>query len=594
MSGILPTTRLYGGLGDDYYIAAVNDVVVENPGEGTDTWELWGAETRAYSVDELPANVEGLALGDDLGASDLVGDAADNILMGNAAGNRLAGASGDDSLAGRSGDDTLEGGHGNDLLEGMEGVDTYVFGRDFGQDVVKDWSSEIDHLVFDSTVAASDLRVDAGMLKIAGTTDQVRLATYRSWANSDGSHAQFDVTADVTFADGTYISWPDLSRMVAASFSHSPSDDPDTLEGTSGDDTLDALGGADVLYGYAGRDTLHGGAGADQVDGGADDDAIAGGDGDDKLLGDAGNDAISGDAGNDTAHGGVGADSITGGDGQDQLFGGADSDTLDGAGDRDTLHGDDGDDTIGGGDGVDTIFGDSGDDTLDGGNDVDTLMGGDGNDVLRAGDNDSPFTMNNLAGGSGNDHLFGADGADSLNGEGGDDTLEGGGGRDNLYDAEGNNTLRGGDGDDYLQSFDGNDVLDGGSGADVLSGGFGRDGYVLRSGNEVDFVNEQWYDGNATAILVDAALGTGDVAIDFVQDVAGVRIEVSANSGSDMLKLLNAPSTLPSKFTFPTARSGTRRRFATSCSCGKEHRAPTRWSAAWATTACSDLPAMTL
>jgi Ca2+-binding RTX toxin-like protein len=535
---------LYGGLGDDYYIAAVNDVIVENPGEGTDTLELWGAGTRAYSVDELPANIEGLALGADLGASDLVGDAADNILMGNAAGNRLAGASGDDSLSGRAGDDTLEGGHGNDLLEGMEGVDTYVFGRDFGQDAVKDWSSEIDHLVFDSTVSAADVRFDAGLLKIAGTTDQIRLATYHSWANSDGSHAQFDVTTDVTFADGTSISWPDLSRMVVASFSHSPSDGPDALEGTSGDDTLDALGGADILNGYAGRDTLYGGEGADHVAGGDDDDAIAGGDGDDKLLGDAGNDTISGDAGNDAAHGGGGGDSILGGDGQDQLFGGAGSDTLDGAGDRDTLHGDDGDDFIGGGDGVDTIFGDAGNDALDGGSDTDTLSGGDGDDVLRAGDDDSPFTMNNLAGGSGNDHLFGADGVDSLNGEGGDDTLEGGGGRDNLYDAEGNNTLRGDDGDDYLQSFDGNDVLDGGAGADVLSGGVGRDSYVLRPGSGVDYVNEQWYDGDTTAILVDAALGPDAVAIDYVHDEAGFRIEVSANDGSDMLKLLHAPTTI--------------------------------------------------
>ncbi|MEO8507316.1 MAG: calcium-binding protein, partial [Betaproteobacteria bacterium] len=534
----------YGGLGDDYYIAADNDAVVENPGEGTDTLELWGTGTRAYSVDELPANVEGLALGEDLGASDLLGDAADNILTGNAAGNRLVGESGDDSLRGRGGDDTLEGGGGNDLLDGMEGVDTYLFGRGFGQDVLTDWSSEIDHLVFDSTVSVADVRYDAGLLKIAGTPDQVRLATYRSWATSDGSHAQFDVSADVTFADGTYISWPDLSRLLAASFSLSPSAGPDTLEGTSGDDTLDALGGADVLNGYAGRDTLYGGIGADQVAGGAGDDTIAGGDGDDKLLGDAGNDTISGDAGDDAAHGGVGDDSISGGDGQDQLFGGAGGDILDGAGDRDTLHGDDGNDTIRGGEGVDTIFGDAGDDTIDGGNDSDTLSGGDGNDVLRAGDSDSPFTTNNLTGGLGNDQLFGGAGADGLNGESGDDTLEGGGGRDTLYDAEGNNTLRGGDGDDSLQSFDGNDVLDGGAGDDFLSGGFGRDGYVLRPGNGVDVVNEQWYDGNATAILVDAALDPDDVAIDFVQDVAGVRIQISANSGSDMLKLLNAPSTL--------------------------------------------------
>ena len=46
---------------------------------------------------------------------------------------------GDDLLLGESGDDLIDGGTGNDTIFGAGGVDTFVFGPDFGDDVIRDF-----------------------------------------------------------------------------------------------------------------------------------------------------------------------------------------------------------------------------------------------------------------------------------------------------------------------------------------------------------------------------------------------------------------------------------------------------------------------
>ncbi|MGZ8323507.1 MAG: calcium-binding protein, partial [Rhodoplanes sp.] len=82
-------------------------------------------------------------------------------------------------LDGRGGDDTLIGGAGNDTLTGGSGDDTFVFGPDFGRDVVLDFTAgagtddriEIDHTVFAdvnavlsaSHQAGSDVVITAGV-----------------------------------------------------------------------------------------------------------------------------------------------------------------------------------------------------------------------------------------------------------------------------------------------------------------------------------------------------------------------------------------------------------------------------------------------
>ena len=180
--------RLYGGLDNDWYRIGPNDVVVENYDEGFDTVEFHGTGTRTYSTADLPVNVEGLALGDDVGESGLQGDSGDDILTGNSSGNVLVGGLGDDELWGNQGSDTLDGGAGDDLLLGGEGVDTYLFGKGFGHDSIQDIfptygaTGPANHIVFDDSIAPSDVYFDGWKLLVRGTDDELSIGVYCRFA----------------------------------------------------------------------------------------------------------------------------------------------------------------------------------------------------------------------------------------------------------------------------------------------------------------------------------------------------------------------------------------------------------------------------
>jgi Ca2+-binding RTX toxin-like protein len=158
LDGKAGADHMYGGLGDDlYFVDNPNDLVIENPGEGTDTVNA----TVSYT---LPANVEILQLtgtgaingtGNEL-ANTINGNDADNVLMGmdgndtlrgNAGNDVLDGGAGNDYLSGGAGNDTLIGGPGADTMYGGDGADTFVFKSvsDFGTgsalDLIGDFSS---------------------------------------------------------------------------------------------------------------------------------------------------------------------------------------------------------------------------------------------------------------------------------------------------------------------------------------------------------------------------------------------------------------------------------------------------------------------
>jgi len=67
------------------------------------------------------------------------GEGADRV-SGGRGNDILDGGAGNDRLSGGSGDDILSGGEGNDVLKGGSGADTFVFGENFGNDVVRDFS----------------------------------------------------------------------------------------------------------------------------------------------------------------------------------------------------------------------------------------------------------------------------------------------------------------------------------------------------------------------------------------------------------------------------------------------------------------------
>jgi beta-glucanase (GH16 family) len=137
LSGGAGIDRLVGGAGNDtYMLAADTDVVVENPGEGTDT-----VVTSASYI--LPNNVENLTLTGS-GKTGGFGNALANVIIGNTGYNRLEGGGGADTIDGGSGYDTIVGGAGDDSLTGGVWGDTFIFAKGSGHDVISDFGNGAD------------------------------------------------------------------------------------------------------------------------------------------------------------------------------------------------------------------------------------------------------------------------------------------------------------------------------------------------------------------------------------------------------------------------------------------------------------------
>lgn len=121
LTGNSGVNTLTGGMGDDTYVTdSLTDIIVENPGEGSDTIAVPFTYTLALS------NVENVTLTGSAAVGG-TGDTQNNILTGNAAANVLTGLFGSDTLRGAAGADRLNGGDGNDGLYGGGGIDTAFY-----------------------------------------------------------------------------------------------------------------------------------------------------------------------------------------------------------------------------------------------------------------------------------------------------------------------------------------------------------------------------------------------------------------------------------------------------------------------------------
>lgn len=142
---------LDGGVGNDvYYVDDSGDVVIEAPGNGTDT---------VYATVDyvLAANVETLVQSGLAGLTG-TGNALANTLNGNGGDNYLYGLGGRDALKGGAGNDWLFGGAGADSLTGGTGNDTFVFNSltvSGDKDVVTDFAIGQDRLAIDHTKFAA-------------------------------------------------------------------------------------------------------------------------------------------------------------------------------------------------------------------------------------------------------------------------------------------------------------------------------------------------------------------------------------------------------------------------------------------------------
>jgi Ca2+-binding RTX toxin-like protein len=154
--------------------------------------------------------------------------------------------------------DTLDGGAGNDTLKGNAGDDLYRFGRGYGSDVIDETDEAQgdlgDTLAFNADVAPEDIVfVRSGndlILKISGTTDQVRIVDQFRSADSSGLFGTGRIE-NFTFAIGVNWTAADVDAFTLQAYQ------------TSGDDSIYGYDIADTLEGGAGNDFLQGKDGSD-------------------------------------------------------------------------------------------------------------------------------------------------------------------------------------------------------------------------------------------------------------------------------------------------------------------------------------------
>ncbi|EEW25544.1 beta strand repeat-containing protein [Rhodobacter ferrooxidans] len=370
---------LTGGAGNDTYVLARNDIVVEAVGGGTDT-------VQSSISHALGANVENLVL---LGTAGLsgTGNALNNVITGTLGNNlinglggvdtasyaaattgvsvslavagaqatggggsdtlisieNLTGSGANDSLTGDALANTLNGGLGNDTLTGGDGNDVFV----------------VD--------SAADVIVESAA--VSGGVDTVVSAV--TWTL--GALLENLILSGVALINGTGNTKANV------------------LTGNAAANVLSGLAGNDSITGGAGNDSVLGGLGDDRLDGGTGNDTLTGGDGNDSYLVDSSADVIVESA---TVAGGVDTVNATvtwalGATLENLTLGG--TATINGSGNS-------ANNALTGNAAANVLVGNAGNDTLNGGLGNDTLTGGAGTDVLTGGGGADAFVFNSTVG----------------------------------------------------------------------------------------------------------------------------------------------------------------------------------------------------
>ncbi len=535
---------LLGINGDHVYTHKASQLVLNidgvNPGT-TDKHYVTFGDTVAETL--AGGGIEDRLFG---GAGDdaVRGQAGNDYLEGNEGHDTLDGGADNDILLGGIGDDELTGGIGNDTLKGGDGLDTYVFGSDFGKDVIVDGDGKGRILV--SGIGILDGK-DAK--KVAGKDG--------AWRSQDGKITYTQVELDSTqsaYKSGLLITFADKPNdfiridgwssgaLLNLGITFDPTPEPPKA-------TINFAGDFEKAWQLLGDGTkwylLNGagsggyqsaGAQADTADRiffpSQDDLRIEGFGGNDALAGDYGDDLVDGGEGNDFLAGGKGADTLLGGNGADYIYGSGLSWTTNPqvvgseaiaipAGAKLDAQGfgwarywtNSGKTLVMAGLGgfsstyIDNYANDEGN-VIDAGAGDDWVEAGTGDDTVRGGiGNDSLYGLHQddvLVGEDGNDWMFGDGGIDTAQviytqpSDHGNDILSGGAGNDGLFGGGKDDQLFGGDGDDTVDgdggsliagtplpiSIHGDDLLDGGAGKDLMKGGGRNDTMTGGSGND--------------------------------------------------------------------------------------------------------------
>ena len=311
-------------------------------------------------------------------------------------------------------------------------------------------------------VPAAFATMAGGIISVQGTG-----AADRITASVSGSRLTVSLNGS-----GLTFNAADITGLVVTAGGGSDSvtidiDQPATVFGGDGNDTILGGGGDDVLLGDGGDDEINGRGGNDK---------LLGGRGGDHLFGSVGNDSLQGESGGDLLEGGSGDDYFEGGGGPDRLLGGPGDDLMFGGTSNDTIYGDSGNDRLYGQGQKDYLDGGGGADLIDGGYGFDTVSYYDRTNSVRvtlepkykdftgddgeAGEHDNVLdTIEQIAGGQGDDFLAGWDQPNIIYGYAGNDTLDGGRGKDQLFGGSGNDSF-------YSKDDKWGDVLHGEGGRD--------------------------------------------------------------------------------------------------------------------------------
>ncbi len=524
---------LDGGSGDDTLFGGGGDDQLHG-GDGDD--DLYGDRQGG-------ANAAVLFEGNDA----LYGGKGRDAMEGGGGNDLLDGGADADLLEGGSGDDVLDGGADADVLKGGAGNDTFVFGRNAGVDIARDFradGSELDRLEM-SDLLRGEVEIGqttTGDLYVLSEATSAVLVVDNFFAGSNASNSAAEVVglADATL---TVQQVRDTVTPAIVDILATGSAGADSVTGSAAAELIASFGGDDKTFGLGGNDVLRGGAGNDWLFGGAGDDVLDGGAGNDMLNG-SWSYGIFRPAGATEPEAGGGRDTylFARGGGQDTI-----EDSVYQVNDLDKVKFKD---LVA----TDLSF------TRDLTTDDLVILVRNASDSLRVKGffattiDRSPIDVFEFADGSqwtpvqvraellkptpGNDTLIGfgdddvidgGDGNDTISGRLGNDTLLGGNGSDTLLGNTGTDTLLGGDGDDVLYGHAGSDVLDGGPGNDFLDGvSFdqdnaigGNDIYLFRRGGGQDTIAHSelfFYGGEREDTLRLTDLNPSDV--EFVRETA--------------------------------------------------------------------------
>ena len=444
------------------------------------------------------------------------GDEKDNVLQGTPFRERLNGYGGNDSLYGGAADDVLDGGPGNDTLDGGEGADTYLFGRNFGRDIIlsrRTSSERLSVVHFTEGQQPSDFNfVRVGNDLVIMTPDKTDQVAIKDYFVAAGQYPISPVGM-IEFDGGIQLNQEQVTTLLA------------TVRGTNQGDILDAPNNqGSFIYGLGGDDTLYGGSGNDTLDGG---------DGNDTLYSGYRNGVLIGGEGNDKLYGGSGEVTYVFGKnfGQDSIYylnrGQAQNSIIQFLGDwkiSDFIFRASGGDLI--------IAAQNSNDQISiknyfylpvGSYKISKIIFPDGTELDQE-------QIRNLP-------IQGSEKDDEIRSVAEGSRLLGLAGNDRLYGSYGDDILEGGDGDDILRGEDGRDILIGGGGNDTLDGGTGQAVFIFGKDFGQDKIINPWRHSNASVQTI-RFIDSWQPA-DFIFRQSGNDLLIAARAGSDQVLIEN-------------------------------------------------------